>query len=69
MHSNTLEQVRQQIYDCFERSGEALFNVCDARVRESHARVGRARSRARISVDPGPGGLGMPEVTPRDAGG
>jgi Transposase DDE domain len=38
MHRNTLEQVRQQMYRCFERSGDALFNVSDARLRESQAR-------------------------------
>jgi hypothetical protein len=37
MHSNPLEQVRQQIYECFERSGDALFNVSDALVSESQA--------------------------------
>lgn len=38
MHINTLEQVRQQIYSCFERSGDALFNLCDALISESQAR-------------------------------
>ncbi len=38
MHINTLEQVRQQMYRCFERSGDALFNLSDARLRESQAR-------------------------------
>ena len=30
MHFNTLEAFRQQMYDCFERSRDALFNLCDA---------------------------------------
>ena len=38
MNSNTLGQVRQQIYECFERSEDALFNVCDALISESQAR-------------------------------
>src|SRR5438034_6700079 len=38
MHINTLEQVRQQMYRCFERSGDALFNLSDALLSESQAR-------------------------------
>ena len=38
MHFNTLKDLRQQIYGCFERSGDALFNLSDARLRESGAR-------------------------------
>ncbi len=38
MHINTLEQVRQQIYCCFEHSGDALFNLSDALLSESQAR-------------------------------
>jgi hypothetical protein len=38
MHFNTLDQLRQQIYSCFERSRDALFNVSDALVSESQAR-------------------------------
>ena len=38
MHFNTLELFRQQVYDCFERSRDALFNVCDALVSEPQAR-------------------------------
>ncbi len=30
MNFNTLEHVLQQIYRCFERSGNALFNLSDA---------------------------------------
>ena len=30
MHFNTLDHLRQQIYSCFERSGDALFNLSDA---------------------------------------
>jgi DDE superfamily endonuclease len=38
MHINTLEHIRQQIYRCFERSGDALFNLSDALLSESQAR-------------------------------
>jgi hypothetical protein len=38
MHFNTLQRVRQQIYDCFERSEDALFNLCDALLSEPQAR-------------------------------
>jgi hypothetical protein len=38
MHFNTLDQLRQQIYSCFERSRDALFNMSDALVSESQAR-------------------------------
>src|SRR5438105_8640357 len=38
MHFNTWQRVRQQMYGCFERSGDALFNLCDALLSESHAR-------------------------------
>jgi DDE superfamily endonuclease len=38
MHFNTLERLRQQMYDCFERSRDALFNVSDALLSEWHAR-------------------------------
>ncbi len=38
MHFNTLGPFRQQMYDCFERSRDALFNVCDALVSEPQAR-------------------------------
>src|SRR6266852_5259630 len=38
MHFNTLDHLRQQIYSCFERSRDALFNVSDALVSESQAR-------------------------------
>ncbi len=38
MHFNTLKDVRQQMYGCFERSRDALFNLCDALVSESQAR-------------------------------
>jgi hypothetical protein len=38
MHCNTLAPFRQQIYSCFERSRDALFNLCDALVSESQAR-------------------------------
>src|SRR5258708_30503402 len=38
MHFNTLDDVRQQMYGCFERGRDALFNLSDALVRESQAR-------------------------------
>src|SRR5437899_4701004 len=38
MYFNTLDQLRQQMYGCFERSRDALFNVSDALVSESQAR-------------------------------
>src|SRR5437899_9267273 len=38
MYFNTLYQLRQQMYGCFERSRDALLNVSDALLSESHAR-------------------------------
>jgi hypothetical protein len=38
MHCNTLDPFRQQMYHCFERSRDALFNLCDALASESQAR-------------------------------
>ncbi len=38
MYFNTLEQLRQQMYSCFERSRDALFNLSDALLSESQAR-------------------------------
>ena len=38
MYCNTLDHLRQQMYGCFERSRDALFNVSDALLSESHAR-------------------------------
>ncbi len=38
MHFNTLDDVRQQMYRCFERSRDALFNLSDALLSESQAR-------------------------------
>ncbi len=38
MHCNTLDDFRQQVYHSFERSRDALFNVCDALVSEPQAR-------------------------------
>jgi hypothetical protein len=38
MHFNTLDRLRQQMYDCFERSRDALFNMSDALLSESQAR-------------------------------
>ena len=38
MYFNTLDRLRQQMYGCFERSRDALFNVSDALLSESQAR-------------------------------
>jgi hypothetical protein len=38
MNFNTLEQVRQQIYACFERRADALFQLTDALLGESQAK-------------------------------
>ncbi|QBD80537.1 transposase [Ktedonosporobacter rubrisoli] len=38
MHFNILQQFRQQVYTCFERGADALFNVCDALLVEPQAR-------------------------------
>jgi hypothetical protein len=38
LNFNTLKQVRQQIYDSFERGADALFNLCDALLCEDQAR-------------------------------
>src|SRR6266704_7072559 len=38
MNLNTWKDVRQQMYGCFERSRDALFNVSDALLSESQAR-------------------------------
>jgi hypothetical protein len=38
MHFNTVNRVRQQMYGCFERSADALFNLCDALLSEPQAR-------------------------------
>ena len=38
MHFNTLDDVRQQMYRCFERGRDALFNLSDALLSESQAR-------------------------------
>jgi hypothetical protein len=47
MHFNTVERFRQQVYDCFERQQDALFNLCDALVSEP-----AARSLAELSLSP-----------------
>lgn len=38
MNFNTLKEIRHQVYDCFERGADALFNLCDALLSEPHAR-------------------------------
>jgi hypothetical protein len=47
MNFNTLEQVRQQIYACFERRADALFQLTDALLGES-----QAKSLAELSLSP-----------------
>src|SRR5438128_12662743 len=37
MNHTTLEQLRHEIYDCFERGADALFNLGDALLCESQA--------------------------------
>src|SRR5437667_10654913 len=37
MNHTTLKQVRYEIYRCFERGGDALFNLADALLSESQA--------------------------------
>lgn len=37
MNFNTFKEIRQQIYDTFERGGDALFNLCDALLSEPQA--------------------------------
>jgi hypothetical protein len=37
MNDTTLEQIREEIYACFERAGDALFNLVDALLCESQA--------------------------------
>src|SRR5260370_21788403 len=38
MHFNTLDHLRQQMYGCFERGRDALFNLSDALLSEPQAR-------------------------------
>ncbi|HEY6407315.1 MAG TPA: NF041680 family putative transposase [Ktedonobacteraceae bacterium] len=45
MHFNTMKRLRQQIYESFERSRDALFNLNDALLSE-----GQARSLAELSL-------------------
>lgn len=47
MNFNTLKQIRQHIYDSFERGADALFNLCDALLCED-----RARSLPELSLSP-----------------
>jgi hypothetical protein len=37
LNFNTLKEIRHQIYNCFERGADALFNLCDALLCESQA--------------------------------
>src|SRR5437588_3351304 len=37
MNFNRLKQIRQQVYGCFERGADALFNLADALLSESQA--------------------------------
>jgi hypothetical protein len=47
MNLNTLKQFRQEVYDCFDRAKDALFNTVDARLPED-----RARSFPELSLSP-----------------
>jgi DDE superfamily endonuclease len=47
MNLNTLQQFRQEIYGCFERAKDALFNTVDALLTED-----RARSLPELSLSP-----------------
>jgi len=38
MNLNTLKTFRQQVYDCMERRGDALFSLCDGLLSEPQAR-------------------------------
>ena len=38
MNFNTFQEIRQQIYDTFERGADALFNLCDALLSDPQAR-------------------------------
>ena len=38
MNSNTVRQFRYDIYDCFERGKDALFNTVDALMTETSAK-------------------------------
>ena len=38
MNLNTLKVFRQQVYDCLEQRGDALFRLCDSLLSESQAR-------------------------------
>src|SRR5437763_16765180 len=37
MNLNTLQQFRHEVYDCFERAADALFNTVDALLTETQA--------------------------------
>src|SRR5260221_379069 len=47
MDSTRLKHIRQQVYDCFERGADALFNLADALLSES-----QAQSLPELSVSP-----------------
>ena len=47
MDSNTLSDFRCQVYNCFDRAGDALMDVCDALLTET-----RARSLAELTMSP-----------------
>jgi hypothetical protein len=47
MDSTRLKQIRQQVYHCFERGADALFNLADALLSES-----QAQSLPELSVSP-----------------
>jgi hypothetical protein len=47
MDLTTLQQVRQEIYTCFNRARDALFNTVDALIAET-----QAKSFAELSLSP-----------------
>ena len=47
MNCSRLKHIRQQVYDCFERGADALFNLADALLSES-----QAQSLPELSVSP-----------------
>ncbi|GCF10354.1 hypothetical protein [Dictyobacter arantiisoli] len=47
MNFTTLKQIRQHIYDSFERGADVLFNLCDTLLCED-----RARSLPELSLSP-----------------
>jgi hypothetical protein len=38
MNLTTLQQYREEVYGCFDRAGDSLFNTVDALITESQAK-------------------------------